>query len=215
VPQANRNKKVSDLTAAEASAELSQLQAEILEHDQRYHGDDAPTIPDGEYDALRVRNSAIEAQFPDLVLPNSPSKTVGSTVQEKFEKISHQVPMLSLDNAFDDDDVAEFATRVRRFLKWPSDQALPMTAEPKIDGLSLALRYEGGNLVSAATRGDGSVGENVTTNARTIKNIPHILKGDNIPGVVEVRGEVYLGKTDFAALNVRMEKEGRDRKSVV
>ena len=209
MPQANRNKKVSDLTAAEASAELSQLQAEILEHDQRYHGDDAPTIPDGEYDALRVRNSAIEAQFSDLVLPNSPSKTVGSTVQEKFEKISHQVPMLSLDNAFDDDDVAEFATRVRRFLKWPSDQALPMTAEPKIDGLSLSLRYEGGNLVSAATRGDGSVGENVTTNARTIKNIPHILKGDNIPNVVEVRGEVYLGKTDFAALNVRMEKEGR------
>lgn len=202
-------KNVSDLTEAEAADELVRLRDEITQHDGHYHGEDAPTVSDAEYDALRARNTAIEAHYPDLMLPDSPSLAVGSTVQDKFEKITHQVRMLSLDNAFNDEDVADFVARVRRFLKWPSGDPLPFTAEPKIDGLSLAIRYEAGKLVSAATRGDGTVGENVTANALTIKDIPHVLSGDNIPDVVEVRGEVYLGKADFAALNKRMEDEGK------
>ncbi len=194
---------------ADVARELEWLAGEIAAHDARYHGEDAPTISDAEYDALRARNAALEAQFPELVREDSPSQKVGSTLQDKFEKIAHRVPMLSLDNAFSDDDVAEFAVRVRRFLKWPEDQPLPMTAEPKIDGLSLALRYEAGALVSAATRGDGAVGENVTANARTISDIPQSLNGKDVPDVMEVRGEVYLGKQDFAELNARMEAQGK------
>ncbi len=202
-------KDVMDLTADEAAEELARLAAEIVKHDERYHGDDAPTISDAEYDALRLRNKAIEERFPDLIREDSPSKSVGSTVQSKFEKITHVVPMLSLDNAFNDEDVADFVGRVKRFLKWPDGEALAFTAEPKIDGLSLALRYENGKLVSAATRGDGAVGENVTANAKTIQDIPQNLIGENIPEVMEVRGEVYLGKSDFMALNKRMEEEGK------
>ena len=200
---------VEKLSEAEAAAELERLAREIAEHDARYHRDDAPTISDAEYDALRNRNKAIEARFPDLVREDSPSRSVGAGVQSKFEKITHKVPMLSLDNAFDDEDVADFVARVKRFLRWPEDQVLTLTAEPKIDGLSLALRYEQGKLVSAATRGDGAVGENVTANARTISDIPQQLEGADVPDVVEVRGEVYLGKSDFMALNQRMEEEGK------
>ena len=202
-------KDVEALTVEEAAAELERLALEIEKHDANYHGEDAPTISDAEYDALRYRNNAIEQRFPDLVRKNSPSMSVGSTVQSKFEKISHVVPMLSLDNAFNDDDVADFVSRVRRFLKWPEGETLAVTAEPKIDGLSLALRYEQGELVSAATRGDGAVGENVTTNAMTISDVPHVLSGTDIPDVIEVRGEVYLGKADFLSLNKRMEEEGK------
>ena len=202
-------KEVTDLTVDEAADELARLAAEIAGHDKRYHSEDAPTISDGEYDVLRLRNTAIEARFPDLIRDDSPSTSVGSTVQSKFEKITHVVPMLSLDNAFNDEDVADFVGRVKRFLRWPEQDVLAFTAEPKIDGLSLALRYEQGKLVSAATRGDGAVGENVTANAKTISDIPHELKGDNVPDVVEVRGEVYIGKTDFMALNERMEAEGK------
>jgi DNA ligase (NAD+) len=200
---------VKKLTREQAKLELERLAGEIGEHDARYHGEDAPIVSDAEYDALRKTNNAVEARFPDLVRVDSPNLSVGSVVQSKFEKINHPVPMLSLDNAFTDADVAEFAARVKRFLKWPDKISLPMTAEPKIDGLSLALRYQNGVLMSAATRGDGAVGENVTTNARTISDIPRQLTGDDIPDVVEVRGEVYLGKNDFMALNARMEAEGR------
>ena len=200
---------VKKLTREQAEVELERLATEIAEHDARYHGEDAPTISDAEYDALRNRNTAIEKRFPDLVRADSPSLSVGSIVQSKFEKITHVVPMLSLDNAFSDEDVVDFVARVRRFLKLEESQVLPITAEPKIDGLSLALRYEAGELVSAATRGDGAEGENVTANARTIADIPRKLEGNDVPDVVEVRGEVYLGKQDFLDLNARMEAEGK------
>ena len=200
---------VAALTPEQAATELARLSQEIADHDRRYHGDDAPTISDAQYDALRRRNAEIEGRFPNLVRDDSPSLSVGAHVQEKFGKIAHSVPMLSLDNAFTDEDVSDFVARVRRFLKWPEADPLNFTAEPKIDGLSLALRYERGKLVSAATRGDGQVGENVTANARTIKDVPHALGGKDWPDVVEVRGEVYLGKADFLALNERMEAEGK------
>ena len=200
---------IDTLTEDEAAIELARLAKEIAEHDQRYHGQDAPSITDAEYDALRMRNRELEELYPELVREDSPSKTVGSTLQSKFEKITHVVPMLSLDNAFSDEDVADFVGRVKRFLKLTEDAPLALTAEPKIDGLSLALRYENGVLISAATRGDGAVGENVTANAKTISDIPHRLEDDDVPGVLEVRGEVYLGKTDFAELNQKMEEQGK------
>lgn len=199
---------VEKLSAEQAATELERLAAEIAEHDRRYHSDDAPTVTDAEYDALRRRNLAIEQAFPALVRADSPSRRVGGAVSEKFEKVRHAVPMLSLDNAFSDDDVRDFAERVRRYLRLPADAVLPITAEPKIDGLSLSLRYEGGRLVVAATRGDGQVGENVTANARTITDIPEILSG-NPPAVLEVRGEVYLSHADFLELNRKQEAEGK------
>ncbi|MBO0343686.1 NAD-dependent DNA ligase LigA [Roseibium sp. CAU 1637] len=199
---------VEHLTLEDAKAELLRLANEIAENDRRYHGEDAPTISDADYDALRRRNNQIEARFPELVRTDSPSQSVGAAPAEGFGKITHKVAMLSLDNAFDDGDVRDFVGRVRRFLKFdPLMGALAVTAEPKIDGLSLSLRYEKGELVSAATRGDGSVGENVTTNARTIGDIPHKLSGE-VPDVVEVRGEVYMAHTDFQALNDRMAGNG-------
>ncbi|NKB51838.1 MAG: NAD-dependent DNA ligase LigA [Rhizobiaceae bacterium] len=201
--------EVKKLTAEQAELELERLAAEIAGHDARYHGQDAPTVSDADYDALRQRNSAIEKRFPDLIRDDSPSFSVGSVVQSKFDKITHPVPMLSLDNAFSDEDVVDFVGRVKRFLKLSPDQLLALTAEPKIDGLSLALRYEQGELVSTATRGDGAVGENVTANARTIGDVPLQLSGDSVPDVVEVRGEVYLGKQDFLELNARMEAQGK------
>ena len=193
---------VAELTKSEARIELARLAMEIAVHDQKYHGEDEPVITDAAYDALRLRNIAIEEKFPAVVRDDSPTKRVGSAVkQDKFGKITHARPMLSLDNAFSDEDVLEFEGRIRRFLGLSSSQAISLTAEPKIDGLSLALRYESGTLVQAATRGDGSVGENVTANARTIANIPQQLAGENWPDVVEVRGEVYMSKDDLFPLN--------------
>ncbi|MEP2581230.1 MAG: NAD-dependent DNA ligase LigA, partial [Roseibium sp.] len=199
---------VDSLTEEEARGELKRLAAEIVEHDRRYHQEDDPVISDADYDALRQRNARIEARFPALVLGESPSSQVGAAPASGFGKITHRVPMLSLDNAFSDDDVREFVGRVRRFLKFdPLQGVLAVTAEPKIDGLSLSLRYEGGVLVYAATRGDGTTGENVTANARTIGDIPARLSGD-VPDVVEVRGEVYMAHKDFQALPARMEAIG-------
>ena len=199
---------IDQLSEPQAAAELAHLAAEISRHDRAYHGNDAPEIPDHEYDALRRRNIEIEAQFPHLVRGDSPTKSVGYTVSEKFGKIAHKVPMLSLDNAFADQDAHDFVARVRRFLSLDSQAPLNITAEPKIDGLSLSLRYENGRLVSAATRGDGAVGENVTVNAKTIRDIPQTLSGD-FPDVLEVRGEVYMTHLDFTALNARHRAEGK------
>jgi len=197
------------LTEAEARKELARLAMDIAFHDQKYHGEDEPVISDADYDALRHRNDAIEKQFPALIREDSPTKRVGAAPkQEKFAKVTHARPMLSLDNAFNEDDVIDFEGRIRRFLGLSDDQTVLLTAEPKIDGLSLALRYEKGTLVVAATRGDGMVGENVTVNAKTIKNIPHRLAGKGWPDVLEVRGEVYMGKVDFTALNTRQEDAG-------
>jgi DNA ligase (NAD+) len=198
----------ASLIESQAAAELAALAAEIAGHDKRYHGEDAPLISDAEYDALRRRNIALEEVFPHLVRDDSPSRAVGYAVSEKFEKIAHKVPMLSLDNAFADQDTVDFVDRVRRFLKIDPLTGLGVTAEPKIDGLSLSLRYEQGKLVSAATRGDGAVGENVTVNARTIKDIPKQLTGA-FPDILEVRGEVYMTHADFAALNARHRAEGK------
>ncbi|MGN6551519.1 MAG: NAD-dependent DNA ligase LigA [Pararhizobium sp.] len=203
-----RHKPVDQLTDAEAATELGLLSDEIAEHDRHYHQEDRPQISDAAYDALKQRNFAIEARFPGLKRPDSPSERVGAAVSEKFEKITHRVPMLSLDNAFSDQDVRDFAERVRRFLRIPADGTLAFTAEPKIDGLSMSLRYERGELVSAATRGDGAVGENVTANARTIREIPNRLPKD-APEVFEVRGEVYMTKAAFAELNERQAAGGR------
>lgn len=200
-----RSAPVEQLTARQAKRELEALTAEMASHDAAYHGDDAPVISDADYDALKARNLAIETRFPDLVRADSPSEKVGSEPSERFSKVTHARPMLSLDNAFSPEDVHEFGARIARFLKLEGAPA--MTAEPKIDGLSLSLRYEGGELVTAATRGDGAVGEDVTRNARTIASIPQTLKSD-VPDVVEVRGEVYMAADDFAALNARMEGNG-------
>ena len=197
------------LNEREARKELARLAMEIAYHDARYHGEDAPVISDADYDALRHRNTAIEKLYPHLVRDDSPSKRVGSApVASKFEKVRHVRPMLSLDNAFTDQDVEDFEGRIRRHLSLTGDEVVFFTAEPKIDGLSLALRYEKGALVLAATRGDGTEGENVTVNARTIANVPHVLHGKNVPDVIEVRGEVYIAKSDFIALNKAQEEKG-------
>ncbi|EAS51506.1 DNA ligase [Aurantimonas manganoxydans SI85-9A1] len=202
------DKAVETLDRDEAAAELERLAGEIAAHDRAYYREDAPTVTDAEYDTLRRRNAAIEARFPELIREDSPSARVGTEVSEKFGKIRHAVPMLSLDNAFSDEDVADFAKRVRRFLKLDDDAPLAITAEPKIDGLSLSLRYEKGELVSAATRGDGATGEDVTRNARTIDDIPNRLKG-KAPEVFEVRGEVYMSHAAFTDLNARQAEEGK------
>lgn len=200
---------VDGLTPEAAKAELERLAAEIGRHDALYYQNDAPEVSDAEYDALRLRNSAIEARFPDLVRDDSPSLRVGAVAAEKFDKITHAVPMLSLSNAFHDEDVSEFCSRIRRFLNLPEDELLAMTAEPKIDGLSASLRYENGILISGATRGDGQVGENVTENLKTIKDIPRRLSGEGWPQVVEIRGEVYMTHADFVALNARQAEAGK------
>jgi DNA ligase (NAD+) len=200
-------KSPDQLSLAEAKAELKRLAKEIAEHDERYHGQDAPTISDAEYDALRKRNAALEDRFPELVLASSPSKRVGAAPQEKFGKVQHRVPMLSLGNAFEDSDVAEFLGRIRRFLNLPETTEIEVTAEPKIDGLSISLRYENGKLVQAATRGDGAEGENVTANVLTIKDVPAKLTG-KAPAVLEVRGEIYMSHKDFAKLNQKQSQDG-------
>jgi DNA ligase (NAD+) len=199
---------VADLTKAQARVELTRLALELEGHDKRYYQDDAPSVTDAEYDELRKRFNAIEARFPEFVSPDSPSRKVGAAPSGRFKKVRHAVPMLSLDNAFAEDDVVEFVARIRRFLKLGDDERIDFSAEPKIDGLSMSLRYEGGELTTAATRGDGAEGEDVTANIRTLKDVPHKLKGRNVPDVCEVRGEVYMTKTGFLALNERQKAAG-------
>jgi DNA ligase (NAD+) len=196
------------LGEAQAKAELKRLAAELAAHDKRYYQDDAPTVSDAEYDALRQRSAAIEARFPDLVRADSPSRRVGAAPTGRFAKVRHAVPMLSLDNAFAEQDVVDFVARIRRFLRLGNDEEIAFSAEPKIDGLSMSLRYENGALVTGATRGDGSEGEDVTANVRTLKDIPHRLKGRRVPQVCEVRGEIYLTKAAFLALNQRQSEIG-------
>lgn len=200
--------KPVQLTPVEASDELAWLAAEISRHDALYHGDDDPEISDADYDALRRRNDALEQQFPDLVRPDSPSTRVGAAPATGFGKIRHTVPMLSLSNAFDGEDVRDFAERVARFLGLDGDEAWALTAEPKIDGLSISIRYEDGRFVEAATRGDGSEGENVTENVRTIKDIPEKLAGKDVPALIDVRGEIYMSKADFEELNAAQHASG-------
>ena len=204
-PKPPRDSKlaVDDMTPRQAEREHARLEAEIKAHDERYYQKDAPTVSDAEYDALRRRYDAIEARFPDLRTLDSLSRKVGAAPSRGFAKVRHAVPMLSLDNAFSDEDVADFVARIRRFLNLKEDEPLAFTAEPKIDGLSMSLRYEDGALVKAATRGDGAEGEDVTANVRTIKDVPQQLKGKDVPAVCEVRGEVYMTKADFLALNKR------------
>ena len=201
-------KPVENLTSAEAEKELARLAEEMAEHDRHYYLEDAPVISDAAYDALRQRNSAIEARFPKLMRADSPSLRVGARPSSRFAKVVHRVPMLSLDNAFEDGEVADFVARVRRFLGLGEDHDLVITAEPKIDGLSATLRYENGVFVEGATRGDGMEGEDITANLRTIRDLPLRLKG-KAPATFEVRGEVYMTHKSFFALNERQEKEGQ------
>ena len=204
-----QNTRPDELTQAQAKTELKRLAQEIAAHDERYYQNDAPTISDADYDALRRRNAAIEARFPALVLADSPSRRVGARPARGFAKLRHAVPMLSLDNAFSDEDVTDFVDRIRRFLRLPADEPLAFTAEPKIDGLSLSLRYEGGRLVNGATRGDGIEGEDVTANVKTLENIPHELRGRRVPARCDIRGEVYMTKSAFLALNERQQEAGK------
>ncbi|MGK6312111.1 NAD-dependent DNA ligase LigA [Neorhizobium sp. DT-125] len=199
---------VEDLTEEQAAAELAYLAAEIARNDELYHGHDAPEISDAEYDALKRRNDAIEKRFPQLIRADSPSIRVGAAPLPTFAPITHSRPMLSLDNTFSDDDVRDFVNSVYRFLGQLPDGSIAFTAEPKIDGLSMSIRYENGRLVNAATRGDGTTGENVTENIKTIKEIPNRLPA-GVPDVVEVRGEVYMTKSEFLALNEKMAAEGK------
>ncbi|MEW6122162.1 MAG: NAD-dependent DNA ligase LigA [Pseudomonadota bacterium] len=208
-PSPLRDVAVNDLAREDAANELAALADEISGHDRRYYQDDAPTVSDADYDRLRRRYEDIEARFPELKGDDSLSERVGAAVVSKFAKITHQVPMLSLANAFSDEEVEDFVARVKRFLDLGPDDAVAFTAEPKIDGLSCSLRYEGGKLRSAATRGDGQVGEDVTANVRTIAEIPDRLEGGDVPEVIDVRGEVYMGAEDFLALNARQAEAGK------
>ena len=200
--------KPADLTEAQAKAEMKRLAYEIALNDKRYYQQDAPRITDAAYDALRHRNDAIEKRFPKLIRHDSPSKRVGAAPTGKFKKVRHAVPMLSLGNALADEDVVDFVARIRKFLKLSDDEKITFNAEPKIDGLSMSLRYEDGALVTAATRGDGSEGEDVTANIRTLKEVPQQLKGRHQPKICEVRGEVYMTKPDFLKLNERQKEAG-------
>ena len=199
---------VADLTKAQAKVEHKRLTLEIERHDRAYYQEDAPKISDAEYDALRERFNAIEARFPEFVTSSSPSQKIGAAPSGKFRKVRHAVPMLSLDNAFAEEDVLDFVGRIRRFLKLGDDDRIDFSAEPKIDGLSMSLRYEEGELVTAATRGDGAEGEDVTANIRTLEDVPKKLKGRNVPDICEVRGEVYMTKKAFLALNKKQIEAG-------
>lgn len=207
VDDAQRRMAPADMTPLDASAELTRLAAEIAEHDRLYYQKDAPHLSDADYDALRQRNDVIESMFPNLVKKESPSRFIGAPAAAGFKKVKHAKPMLSLGNAFDDDDVRDFDGRVRRFLGLGDSEVVELVAEPKIDGLSIALRYEKGTLVQAATRGDGSEGEDVTANINTLDDVPKALpKG--VPDILEVRGEVYMTHADFLALNDEQDRAG-------
>ena len=195
------------MEAAEAAGEMARLAAEIADHDRRYHGEDAPVISDADYDALVRRYTELETRFPDRAPVDTPGRQVGSRPAAGFEKVVHARPMLSLRNAFDEEDVDEFVQGVRRFLNLAPEARLAMTAEAKIDGLSIALRYEDGRLVQAATRGDGREGENVTRNIETVESVPKRLSGP-APDVLEVRGEIYMAHGEFGRLNAEREREG-------
>jgi len=210
MPRRERNDTpVDDLTEKQAKAEHARLAAEIAEHDRRYYQEDAPTVSDAEYDELRRRYGAIEARFPQLRTLESLTQRVGAAPSPRFAKVRHAVPMLSLDNAFAEQDVVDFVGRIRRFLRLPDDEEIVFSAEPKIDGLSMSLRYEGGKLVTAATRGDGAEGEDVTANIKTLKEVPQHLKGRHVPAVCEVRGEVYMTKAAFLELNRKQAEAGK------
>jgi DNA ligase (NAD+) len=206
--------ELEDLTEEEAAAELARLATEIAHHDRLYHQEDAPEISDADYDSLRRRNNEIEARFPELIRADSPSRRVGAAPAAGFAKVTHAIPMLSLENAFDDEDVRDFFAGIRNFFRRPDDvarvaeDAIEITAEPKIDGLSAALRYEGGRLVLGATRGDGVTGEDVTQNLRTLASVPKTLAGRGWPEVLEVRGEVYMERAGFFAINAEREAAG-------
>src|SRR5262245_23503508 len=199
---------VDALTEAQAKAEHARLEAEIAAHDRRYYQEDAPTVSDAQYDKLRQRYAAIEARFPQLRTTASLTQRVGAAPSARFAKARHAVPMLSLDNAFSEDDVGDFVGRIRRFLRLADDEEIAFSAEPKIDGLSMSLRYEEGALVTGATRGDGNEGEDVTANVKTLADIPQRLKGTNLPAICEIRGEVYMTKHAFLALNKRQAEIG-------
>src|SRR5271170_5022118 len=197
------------LTEAQAKAEHARLAAEIAGHDRRYYQEDAPTVSDAEYDLLRRRYGAIEERFPQLRTLESLTQRVGAAPSGRFAKVRHAVPMLSLDNAFAEEDVVDFVGRIRRFLRLPDDEEIAFSAEPKIDGLSMSLRYEDGALVTGATRGDGSEGEDVTANVKTLDDVPKRLKGRGVPKVCEVRGEVYMTKHAFLELNRKQAEAGK------
>jgi DNA ligase (NAD+) len=199
---------VSAMTKAQAKVELKRLTLEIERHNQAYYQEDAPKISDAQYDALRKRLNSIEARFPEFVASDSPSQKVGAAPSGKFRKVRHAVPMLSLDNAFSEQDVLDFVGRIRRFLRLGDQDRIDFSAEPKIDGLSMSLRYEQGELVTAATRGDGAEGEDVTANIRTLRDVPKKLRGRGVPEICEVRGEVYMTKQAFLALNERQKAAG-------
>src|SRR5512135_2576175 len=209
MPKVKTDKTPVDLlTAKQARDEHARLQVEISEHDKRYYQQDRPSVSDAEYDALRARYTSIEARFPDLRTFESLSLKVGAAPARGFRKVRHAVPMLSLDNAMAEQDVVDFVSRIRRFLKLNDDEKIAFSAEPKIDGLSMSLRYEDGELVTAATRGDGAEGEDVTANIRTLEDVPKKLKGRKVPQICEVRGEVYMTKKAFLALNEREKAAG-------
>jgi DNA ligase (NAD+) len=207
-PDNEPEKPVETLTEAEAAAELERLANEIAFHDERYHTEDAPVISDAEYDALRRRNLAIEQRFPELKRADSPTGSVGAPLAEGFAKVRHAVPMLSLAKAYTDQDVVDFLDRAKRFFERDKDFDIAFTAEPKIDGLSASLRYENGVFVQGATRGNGTVGEDITANLKTIADIPHRLKGSGWPEVIEIRGEVYMTYAEFEALKERSAAAG-------
>ncbi len=204
----SNQKPVEELSETEAAEELAFLAAELARHDALYHGQDAPEISDADYDALKRRNDLIEARFPALIREDSPSKKVGAAPSLTFQPVVHARPMLSLDNTFSDEDARDFVASVYRYLGLLPDHSIAFTAEPKIDGLSMSLRYENRRLLTAATRGDGTTGENVTANIRTIGMIPQTLPA-GAPDVLEVRGEIYMAKSDFAALNAEMAAQGK------
>jgi len=200
---------VDGLTGQQAKTEYARLGVDIAEHDRRYYQEDAPTVSDAEYDRLRRRYGAIEARFPQLRTPDSLTQRVGVAPAARFAKVRHAVPMLSLDNAFAEQDVIDFVGRIRRFLRLGDDEKIVFSAEPKIDGLSMSLRYVDGTLVTGATRGDGFEGEDVTANIRTLKDVPPHLKGRHVPAACEVRGEVYMTKAAFLDLNRKQAEAGK------